>query len=349
MWSAVKKYLAAFPDVRCLNPCVRLRFPSPAKSVIVLALLLIAAAAGSVFYAAKQISSPSRRPLMDYHRGILDAPADHGMKLEAFKAGDTPCLLCLPDASGKLGKRGIILRDQLSARGVSPGPPGETIGNLVLLHGRIGRKEDWLPVAERFCAAGFRCILVDLPGHGENPEPFTTYGKTDPEIASRALLTAASMFGFDPKPAGIIGRSMGGSFAVHSAALPDAPWQTIAIVCSFDDFRPIVRREASRYVTPLLAPAWTSAIDFLYEGKTRVSLSDIRPVRKAGKIRIPALVAHGTNDPTIPLGSGRKLFDAFPSDDKRFIEIPGADHDNVFITDYPIYADLAEWMIRHLR
>jgi pimeloyl-ACP methyl ester carboxylesterase len=335
-----------------LNRRVRLRLPSPAKTVLILALLLIAAAIGSVFYAVKQISSPARRPLMDYHREILDAPADHGMEIQSFILGEggfTPVIVCTPDASGKTGRRGIILREQLASRGVSLKPPGEIIGNLVLLHGRIGRKEDWLPVAERFCAVGFRCILPDLPGHGESDIPYTTYGVLNGDIPRLSLQAAAEAYHFDPMPAAIVGRSMGGSFATHSASLPHADWNAIAIVCSFDDFQPVIQSEASRYVTPLLAPAWTSAIDYLYERKTHVSLSAIHPSKKAADITIPALVAHGTKDPTIPLASGRKLFEAFASTDKRFIEIPGADHDNVFITDYPIYADIAEWMLFHLQ
>lgn len=31
----------------------------------------------------------------------------------------------------------------------------------------------------------------------------------------------------------------------------------------------------------------------------------------------------------------------------RLFEIPNADHDNVLVTDYPIYADIAEWMMLH--
>jgi hypothetical protein len=29
-------------------------------------------------------------------------------------------------------------------------------------------------------------------------------------------------------------------------------------------------------------------------------------------------------------------------------KIPNADHDNVLVTDDPIYASIAEWMMRHL-
>ena len=28
--------------------------------------------------------------------------------------------------------------------------------------------------------------------------------------------------------------------------------------------------------------------------------------------------------------------------------MPGADHARVLVTDYPIYADIAEWMVKHV-
>jgi pimeloyl-ACP methyl ester carboxylesterase len=61
------------------------------------------------------------------------------------------------------------------------------------------------------------------------------------------------------------------------------------------------------------------------------------------------LVAHGTSDRVIPIKCGRLLYDALPSSiEKRWVEIPGADHDNVLITDFPIYAEMAEWMLHHV-
>lgn len=101
----------------------------PRMSLMISVLVAVIVAAGSVFYAAKQISSPSRRVLMDYHREILDAASDHGMRIERYDASGTPCLLCIPDPSGKIGKRGVILREQLEARSIALKPPGEIIGN----------------------------------------------------------------------------------------------------------------------------------------------------------------------------------------------------------------------------
>jgi hypothetical protein len=46
------------------------------------------------------------------------------------------------------------------------------------------------------------------------------------------------------------------------------------------------------------------------------------------------------------MASGKRLFDAFP-EPKRWVEVPGAGHDNVLVTDFPIYAEIAEWFLAH--
>lgn len=67
-------------------------------------------------------------------------------------------------------------------------------------------------------------------------------------------------------------------------------------------------------------------------------------------LKCPTLIAHGSSDRVIPIGYGRPLYEALPpAVEKRWIEIPGADHDNVLITDFPIYAEMAEWMLRHVQ
>jgi pimeloyl-ACP methyl ester carboxylesterase len=61
------------------------------------------------------------------------------------------------------------------------------------------------------------------------------------------------------------------------------------------------------------------------------------------------LIAHGTADRVISIDGGRRLFDSLPGDiSKKWVVIPDAGHDNVLVTSYPIYADIAGWMLRHL-
>lgn len=274
-------------------------------------------------------------------------PAEHGLSITSFTLDDgTPSLLCAPLPSGHIGSRGQKIREDLAARNISPPPAGQIIGTIVLVHGRRGRKEDYLPIAERLCAVGFRCLLLDLPGHGDNTSAVATYGVREAALPSRLLDTASKKFHFDPQPAALFGMSMGGSVAIHSCAQSDAPWQSLVVVASFDDFSTVVREKATSRVGETLGSCWFEATDYLFQAKTHLSTSAVRPAKIASSLKLPTLLAHGTADQAVPMSSGKRLFDAFP-EPKRWIEIPGAGHDNVLITDFPIYAEIAAWFLAH--
>src|SRR5690242_14443312 len=71
-----------------------------------------------------------------------------GVRVEAVTlAGDTPALRFLPAGSG-------------------PRPVA------LLAHGVTASKETLFRFGEALAAAGFECIAVDLPGHGESPRSF---------------------------------------------------------------------------------------------------------------------------------------------------------------------------------
>lgn len=200
-----------------------------------------------IYWAGTEIASPPRRALMDYHREFLGNPTAHGMRVEKFtSSGGAPCLVCFPDPQSKLGERGNKIREQLLARGIALSAPGETIGNLVLNHGRKGRKEEYLPIAERLCAIGFRCIIPDLPAHGEHPEKIATYGIREAGFDAKILDEVSARFEFEKQPAGLLGMSMGGAVAVHDAALPNNLWKALVIISSFDSFSPVIENQASQ-------------------------------------------------------------------------------------------------------
>lgn len=316
--------------------------------ILILSILLWVIAA---WVAARMIASPARRGLQDYHLQILQAPAAHGMEITAFSLPDgTPCLLCRPDPSATLGQRGILLRQQLSARQVQLPPPGSEAGaTLVLLHGRRGRKEDNLPIAERFCAAGFRCILPDLPAHGEHPASIATFGLTEASLPANALHHAARTFGFPPQPAGLWGISMGGSVAMYAAAAsgPDT-WSSMVIVASFDALLPVIQRQSQRWLGPSLGSFFTATIGAFFNHRTDHSLSHIRPADLATQIHLPTLIVHGDDDPLIPLDAGIRLYEPLPSPHKRFVHVGAGTHGNVLITPQPLYADMSEWFHTHL-
>lgn len=317
-------------------------------TVVVTVLFFPVTAAGLMLWAGLEIASPTRRPLADYHREFLKDPSAQGLMIESFTISDgTPCLVCQPDPTGKIGERGSKIRQQLTDRGMILRPFGETVGTLVLVHGRKGRKEDYLPIAERLCAVGFRCVIPDLPAHGDHPGVVATFGVREAGLPARVLAETTRKFAFRPQPAGLLGVSMGGSVSVYAAALPDAPWQALAIVASFDSFPKVIEAQAARYLGHTLGPLWASGTHSVYQWKTGMHPGDIQPGKHAASIKIPTLIAHGTADRVSSVHLGKSLFDSLPeTTPRKWIEIPGADHDNVLVTNYPIYADLAEWMLK---
>jgi 2-succinyl-6-hydroxy-2,4-cyclohexadiene-1-carboxylate synthase len=90
------------------------------------------------------------------------------------------------------------------------GPPDAP--PLVLLHGFLGRAQDWRGVAEGL-GGRFRCVALDLPGHGRSaglPAEAYTWGGTLDAVA--ATLDALGLDRFR-----LVGYSMGGRLALGFA------------------------------------------------------------------------------------------------------------------------------------
>jgi pimeloyl-ACP methyl ester carboxylesterase len=313
---------------------------------------------GLVSWAARDLASPLRSPLRDHHIEFLEKTSVGVVRVERFTLADgTPCLFCEPDRSGGLGERGLLLREQLEARGHRLSSAGAATASAVLVHGRNARKEDLLPVAERLCAAGFRCVLPDMPAHGEHPAALATYGLREAVIPAAALAEAARVFGFDSQPAVLFGLSMGGSVAVHAAALPGAEWRALVVIASYHSFAETVRWRAGRVVAQTLGSGIGSrmggllagAVAIGYQSRTGVSLSEIQPVAAAARLSIPTFIAHGTEDVVVPFQSGRSLFEALPETTRRqWVTVDGAGHNNILITDFPLYATFTGWLLEQV-
>ncbi len=303
-----------------------------------------------VWWCASEIAEPGRRSAHPSSAEYLDGTAGAGFKVEKFVSSDgMPCLICVPVVSENISKRAEMIRTQLEERKISLKPPGEIVGTILLLHGRRGIKEDYLPVAERFCSIGFRCVMPDLPGHGENPEKFTTYGVREAASILRCYQEAAERSSFAAAPNGIFGISMGGSEAIYTAALEGSSFGAVVVVSTFDKLDTVIRNQADGLFGPVLGAMVRGPADTVYGWKTGVDLSEIRPMDKAAGLSIPTMVIHGDSDRYVPTSAGKALYDSLPETaEKSWVTVPGADHNNVLITDFPLYATAAEWFLKHL-
>ncbi len=303
-----------------------------------------------VWWCASEIAEPKRRAVQTGALPYLDGSAKAGFRVETFtSSGGMPCAVCTPEETQVFSKRAETIRTQLGDRGIEPSAPGEILGTLVILHGRGGIKEDYFPVAERFCAAGFRCVIPDLPGHGGNRKKYATYGVLEAGMVLKCFEEAAVKYNFQKQPSAILGQSMGGAVAVHTAALEDSPFGAMVVISSFDRLETVVREKTDGLLGSLPGAAVGKPADVIFGWKTGVKVSEIRPMDKAAKIWIPTMVVHGDSDRFVPTASGKALFDSFPEGiEKKWVPVPTAGHSNVLVTDFPLYATMAEWFLKHL-
>lgn len=301
----------------------------------------------TINYMAMRIASPAPSDIPSGAAQVLGAPEKYGLRVQSLACldGKVPTLVVEPDATQPISIKGELLRKQLIERGVKLTEYGTINGTVVILHGRNGRKENGIGIAERFCAAGLRCILIDLPSHGESPVENVKFGSTEWEqdLPFEVLTECAEAFHFSTENVALWGMSMGGSFATAAAADQQHGdvWDSITIVCSLDALTPVIEKKCEfSWLTKL-----TSSFCQYHGG---ADFADVTPAKWATGVSVPVLVVHGDEDELIPSDRGRCLHASFASTDKKWLTVKGGNHDNILITPMPLYAEMADWILEHL-
>ncbi len=322
------------------------------RLLVLLSIFLLLLLIGVGWFGSERLISPPRRGLQSYHREILAEPARYGLSVNAFTgASATPCLMVLPAASPGEAYRSHQLRASLTKRGVPLPAWGEIRGTVILLHGHTGRKEDHLPICERFCAAGFRCILVDLPGHGDNPSTITTFGKNETQLIEDIFEDAQVTFGFPDQPALLFGVSQGGAIALQTAARHPERWTAVASAATFSSLDRPIRHSAETFHARLrpLAPVNTFAVECGAWCRSGMWPTKIRPSHAARQLTMPVMIIHGEEDRFIPIDQGRQIFNAIPSHRKIFRPVKNAGHGRVLAEDADnLYPEICEFFLKSI-
>lgn len=310
------------------------------RLVIITTFLIVIAPLNFLWIAAGSLVSPQRREIQEYHRFFLDSPQANGITIDraTFLNGTVPTLIARRDTNRRPTEKGTTLLGQLAERGFAEISTEEK-GIIVLLHGRMGRKEDMLPIAARYCAAGFICLLPDLPAHGESSAQHVHYGTSQEErhLPSGILKEAKHRFSLPDLPAHLWGMSMGGSFAIHAAAATPDTWSSLTLLCTFDEMNHLIEKSIGRF---------SGIGKRMVKFRTGLDVDAIRPIDLAPSISLPTLIAHGDKDQLISIDRGKALHAAFPNA-APFMTVPGANHNTILVTDAPVYATTAAHMLSH--
>lgn len=222
-------------------------------------------------------------------------------------------------------------------------------GTVVLLHGFWMNREAVLHWALRLAPAGYRCVLVDLRGHGSSVAPWVTYGAREVQDM-RAVLDDLQQRGLADERVAVLGISYGAAVGLQWAA-DDVRIATVVALAPFADPRLAIRQ----YARAMLSPTANRAVsDGAIRGGTAraAKLAGFRwdqvDVLKAVRaLRGPVLFVHGDADQLIPTDHSRRLVAVAP-EGSRLIEVPGDDHFAISMRLAGIQDEVQAWLDAHL-
>jgi len=178
---------------------------------------------------------------------------------------------------------------------------------VLVLHGNAGHRGGRMPLATALADAGATVLLADYRGYGANPGSPTEEGLIKDARAARAYLVQA---GFSPARIVYFGESLGAAVAARLAA-EQAP----AALVLRSPFTELAAAAAHHY-------PWLPV---------RMLLRDRYPVAEnLTTVTAPITVIYGSADTVVPPELSRAV-----SDRARFVEIPGADHNDDVLTHGP--------------
>ena len=213
---------------------------------------------------------------------------------------------------------------------------------VVVVHGFKGFKDWglWPPFAERIARAGFSAITLNLSGSGVDdtgefvfPERFghNTFSAEVQDLRRVVDRLIAGELGVArPTSLGVLGHSRGGGTAVLFTAADSrvdalATWAAISTV----DRWPAAERAAWRAAgvnqvknvrTGQVLPQYTDVLDDIERNADALNIE-----AAAGRIAVPWLIVHGSDDEAVALLEGERLSAAAPRG-TSYLPIEGAGH-----------------------
>jgi len=311
----------------------------------------LVAAVSVVWFGSDRLIRPERRALEPRHHELLASPAEFGLDLEPIPVelpdGVTlETVLATRAASPGRAERTRRMEARLATAGIHPRPSPR--GTVVLLHGRDGRKEDMLWVAQRFVAADYRCLVYDARAHGSSGGRYCTFG--DKEVADLStvldhheerLRRAGQALG----PVCAFGNSLGGAVVLQALTSERRIVAAVA-VAPFADLPEIVHRSGRQMVHSHI-PGWILDASIRIGGlRAGFDPREVSPIERVAHSETPLFLVHGGRDEVIPPGHTRRLLEASAAGTKIRREIPGGHHHDVLAEGGDdLYQEMIEFCI----
>jgi hypothetical protein len=197
---------------------------------------------------------------------------------------------------------------------------GKEAPTLLFFHGNGEIAADYDDLAAVYRGMGINFLPVDYRGYGlSTGMPSVTSMMRDAHRILEYVRSWLGEAGFTG-PLAVMGRSLGSAPALEAARHNEGMVRGLIIESGF------------ARILPLLALLGIDDPELSEEEGPR-NLEKIR------EVRMPTLIIHAEYDRIIPFAEGEDLFRSAGAERKTFLEIPGADHNDLFFRGRKAYLD----------
>jgi pimeloyl-ACP methyl ester carboxylesterase len=190
----------------------------------------------------------------------------------------------------------------------------ETASNILFFHGNGEIVADYDQMGPMYNQININFLPVDYRGYGRSTgEPTVTAMMRDCHMIFAFVekwLRKRGCFG----PLILMGRSLGSASALELAVTYKNQVQGLILESGFAYAGPLLR----------LLGIDVNALGFKEE-------DGFRNVDKIRSFEKPTLIIHAEKDHIIPFSDGEALYNSCQSDDKTLLQIPGANHNDIFL------------------
>ena len=214
-------------------------------------------------------------------------------------------------------------------------------GTVVLLHGYSLDQGRMVPWAFRLAQEGWRCVLLDLRGHGKSTSRRIHFGLVETKDLSQ-LLDELTRVGQLVGPVAVVGESYGGALAMRWKIVEPRVRSVVAIAPYADLSRAVlnIRKQNVSFVPEFLVQAGLKHLpQVLHADAAELDLTTVLQ-----RSPIKALLVAGGEDKIAPLDDIRRLH-ALSATQSQLLIVPHATHE---AAPY-FFDDLAEPVISWLK
>jgi pimeloyl-ACP methyl ester carboxylesterase len=222
-------------------------------------------------------------------------------------------------------------------------------GTVLLLHGYLQNRDFMVPWAVRLAEAGYRCVLVDLRGHGASTGKHISFGAFEARDLVQVLDDLQSR-GWDVSRIGILGVSYGASVGLVTAGRDPR----VAAVVALQPFA-----SAQRAVPELMRGAFAAQARGISD--RQFAAAHAKEAEIAGfdwasadipaalaRTRAPVLFIHGERDDWVSPAHSRELLRAAPAGSHR-VTLPRDTHVSLPFQVSSLGGEIVAWFDANLR